>query len=335
MNIAIVGATGNVGRKIIEVLEKKELSIDNLYLLASSKSAGSKIKFKGKQHEVFDLENFDFSKAKITFFAAGGKISEKFAVKAAKNSIIIDNSSYFRMDPDVPLIVPQVNPEHLNDIKKNIIANPNCSTAQLVIALKPLHDLFKIKRVVVSTYQSVSGGGKAPMDELIEQTKSVLDNKKVVSKNFTKQIAFNVIPQIDIFSDEGYTKEELKMTNETKKILDEKIDLTATCVRIPVLVSHSESVNIQFEKSFSLDEVKKALDNFEGCKVIDERSDGGYSSPVEAAGKDETFISRIREDKTTKNGLNLWIVSDNLLRGAALNAVEIAETLIKNNFYGK
>ena len=335
MNIAIVGATGNVGRKIIEVLEKKELSIDNLYLLASSKSAGSKIKFKGKQHEVFDLENFDFSKAKITFFAAGGKISEKFAVNAAKNSLIIDNSRYFRMDPDVPLIVPQVNPEHLNDIKKNIIANPNCSTAQLVIALKPLHDLFKIKRVVVSTYQSVSGGGKAPMDELIEQTKSVLDNKKVVSKNFTKQIAFNVIPQIDIFSDEGYTKEELKMTNETKKILDEKIDLTATCVRIPVLVSHSESVNIQFEKPFSLDEVKKALDNFEGCKVIDERSDGGYSSPVEAAGKDETFISRIREDKTTKNGLNLWIVSDNLLRGAALNAVEIAETLIKNNFYGK
>ena len=335
MNIAIVGATGNVGRKIIEVLEKKELSIDNLYLLASSKSAGSKIKFKGKQHEVFDLENFDFSKAKITFFAAGGKISEKFAVNAAKNSLIIDNSSYFRMDPDVPLIVPQVNPEHLNDIKKNIIANPNCSTAQLVIALKPLHDLFKIKRVVVSTYQSVSGGGKAPMDELIEQTKSVLDNKKVKSKNFTKQIAFNVIPQIDIFSDEGYTKEELKMTNETKKILDEKIDLTATCVRIPVLVSHSESVNIQFEKPFSLDEVKKALDNFEGCKVIDERSDGGYSSPVEAAGKDETFISRIREDKTTKNGLNLWIVSDNLLRGAALNAVEIAETLIKNNFYGK
>ena len=335
MNIAIVGATGNVGRKIIEVLEKKELSIDNLYVLASSKSAGSKIKFKGKQHEVFDLENFDFSKAKITFFAAGGKISEKFAVNAAKNSIIIDNSSYFRMDPDVPLIVPQVNPEHLNDIKKNIIANPNCSTAQLVIALKPLHDLFKIKRVVVSTYQSVSGGGKAPMDELIEQTKSVLDNKKVVSKNFTKQIAFNVIPQIDIFSDEGYTKEELKMTNETKKILDEKIDLTATCVRIPVLVSHSESVNIQFEKPFSLDEVRNALNNFEGCKVIDERSDGGYSSPVEAAGKDETFISRIREDKTTKNGLNLWIVSDNLLRGAALNAVEIAETLIKNNFYGK
>jgi aspartate-semialdehyde dehydrogenase len=335
MNIAIVGATGNVGRKIIEVLEKKELSIDNLHLVASSKSVGSKIKFKGKEHEVFDLENFDFSKVKITFFAAGGKISEKFAEKVAKNSLVIDSSSYFRMDQDVPLIVPQVNSEHLNNIKKNIIANPNCSTAQLVIALKPLHDLFKIKRVVVSTYQSVSGGGKAPMDELIEQTKSVLDNKKVESKNFTKQIAFNVIPQIDIFSDEGYTKEELKMTNETKKILDEKIGLTATCVRIPVLVSHSESVNIQFEKPFSLDEVRNALNNFEGCKVIDERSDGGYSSPVEAAGKDETFISRIREDKTIKNGLNLWIVSDNLLRGAALNAVEIAETLIKNNFYGK
>jgi aspartate-semialdehyde dehydrogenase len=335
MNIAIVGATGNVGRKIIEVLEKKELSIDNLHLVASSKSAGSKIKFKGKEHEVFDLENFDFSKAKITFFAAGRKISEKFAEKVAKNSLVIDNSSFFRMDQNVPLIVPQVNPEHLNNIKKNIIANPNCSTAQLVIALKPLHDLFKIKRLVVSTYQSVSGGGKAPMDELIEQTKSVLDNKKVKSKNFTKQIAFNVIPQIDIFSDAGYTKEELKMTNETKKILDEKIDLTATCVRIPVLVSHSESVNIQFEKPFSLDEVRNALNNFEGCKVIDERSDGGYSSPVEATGKDETFISRIREDKTIKNGLNLWIVSDNLLRGAALNAVEIAETLIKNNFYGK
>ena len=335
MNIAIVGATGNVGRKIIEVLEKKELSIENLYLVASLKSAGSKIKFKGKEHEVFDLESFDFSKVKITFFAAGGKISEKFVNKAAKNSLVIDNSSFFRMDPDVPLIVPQVNSGDLKKIKKNIIANPNCSTAQLVIALKPLHDLFNIKRVVISTYQSVSGGGKAPMDELIEQTKLVLDDKKVISKNFTKQIAFNAIPQIDVFSDDGYTKEEIKMVKETKKILDDKIDLTATCVRIPVLVSHSESVNIQFEKPFSLDEVRKALENFNGCKVFDERSDGGYSTPLEAEGKDETFISRIREDKTINNGLNLWIVSDNLLRGAALNAVEIAETLIKNNFYGK
>ena len=335
MNIAIVGATGNVGRKTLEVLEKKELSIDNLFLVASSRSTGKKINFKGKEHEVLDLENFDFSKVKIAFFAAGGEISKKFAQKAAKNCLVIDNSSYYRMDPEVPLIVPQVNSDDLKNIKKNIIANPNCSTIQLVIVLKPLHDLFAIKRIVVSTYQSVSGGGKAPMDELIEQTKLVLDDKKVKSKNFTKQIAFNVIPHIDVFSDDGYTKEELKMTNETKKILDDKINLTATCVRLPVLVSHSESVNIEFEKAYSLEKVREALDNFEGCKVIDERTDGGYSTPLEAEGKVETFISRIREDKTIKNGLNLWIVSDNLLRGAALNAVEIAETLIKNNFYGK
>ena len=335
MNIAIVGATGNVGRKILEVLEKKELSIDNLYLLASSRSAGSKINFLGDEHEVLNLETFDFSRAKITFFAAGGKISEKFAEKAAKHSLVIDNSSFYRMDPDVPLIVPQVNSDHLNNIKKNIIANPNCSTAQLVIALKPLHDLFTIKRIVVSTYQSVSGGGKAQMDELIDQTKLILEKKKVESKNFTKQIAFNAIPQIDVFADDGYTKEELKMTNEIKKILGSKIELTATCVRLPVLVSHSESVNIEFEKPFTLEKVREALDNFEGCKVVDERSDGGYITPLEAEGRDETFISRIREDKTLNNGLNMWIVSDNLLRGAALNAVEIAEKLIKNNFYGK
>jgi aspartate-semialdehyde dehydrogenase len=335
MNIAIVGATGNVGRKIIEVLEKKNFSLDNLYLIASSKSAGSKITFKDKELEVFDLEKFDFSKAKITFFAAGGKISENYATKAAQHSIVIDNSSFYRMDPDVPLIVPQVNSEDLKEIKKNIIANPNCSTAQLVIVLKPLHDAFKIKRVVTSTYQSVSGGGKAPMDELIEQTKLFLDNREIKSKNFTKQIAFNAIPHIDVFADDGYTKEELKMTNETKKILDSKIELTATCVRLPVLVSHSESVNIEFEKPFTVDKVRQLLDNADGCKVVDERKDGGYSTPIEAAGKNDTFISRIREDKTINNGLNLWIVSDNLLRGAALNAVEIAETLIKNNFYGK
>ena len=335
MNIAIVGATGNVGRKTIEILEKKELSFDNLFLVASSNSAGKKISFKGKDHEVFDLESFDFSKVKISFFAAGGKISEKFAEKAAKHCLVIDNSSFYRMDPDVPLIVPQVNSNHLNQIKKNIVANPNCSTAQLVIALKPLHDLFVIKRIVVSTYQSVSGAGKAPMDELIEQTRLVLDGKEVKSRNFTKQIAFNAIPHIDDFSDSGYTKEEIKMTNETKKILDDKIDLTATCVRLPISVSHSEAVNLQFEKSFSLEKVREALNNFEGCKVIDERIDGGYSTPLEAEGKYETFISRIREDKTIKNGLNLWIVSDNLLRGAALNAVEIAETIIDNNFYGK
>ena len=321
MNIAIVGATGNVGRKTLEVLEKKDLSIGNLYLIASSKSAGKNISFKGKDYEIFDLESFDFSKVKIAFFAAGGKISEKFALKAAKDCIVIDNSSFFRMDPDVPLIVPQVNPNHLNDIKKNIVANPNCSTAQLVIVLKPLHDLFKIKRVVVSTYQSVSGGGKAPMDELIEQTKLILQGKNVVSKNFTKQIAFNAIPHIDVFSDDGYTKEEIKMINETKKILDHKIELTATCVRIPVMVSHSESLNIEFNKTVSLSEVRKVLAKAPGCKIIDDPLNNMYATPIDSAGKNETFISRIRQDNSNKNSINLWIVSDNLLRGAALNAV--------------
>jgi aspartate-semialdehyde dehydrogenase len=335
MNIAIVGATGNVGRKILEVLEKKKLSIEELFLVASSRSAGQKVNFNGKEHEVFNLETFDFSKTQITFFAAGGKISEQYAANAAKHSIVIDSSSFYRMDPDVPLIVPQVNPEAIKNMKKNIIANPNCSTAQLVIALKPLHDLFNIERIVVSTYQSVSGGGKDPMDELIEQTKLSLESKEIKSRNFTKQIAFNAIPQIDVFSDDGYTKEELKMTNETKKILDEKIELTATCVRIPVMVSHAESVNIQFEKPFSLEKVRDALSKAKGCEVYDSREDGGYSTPIEAEGRDETYISRIREDKTNKNSLNLWIVSDNLLRGAALNAVEIAETLIKTNFNGK
>jgi len=330
MNIAIVGATGNVGRKIIEVLEKKNFSIDNLYLVASSKSAGSKLKFKDKEIEVENLESFDFSKAKITFFSAGGKISEKYVPLAAKHSVVIDNSSHFRMDPDVPLIVPQVNSNDIKNIKKNIIANPNCSTAQLVIILKPLHDLFKIKRVVISTYQSTSGAGKAPMDELVEQTKLLLENKKITSKNFTKQIAFNAIPHIDVFVDEGYTKEEVKMVNETKKILDNKIELTATCVRIPVLVSHAESLNIEFEKPFTLEKVVQALGSADGCKVIDDRKDGGYITPVEAEGKNETFISRIRKDNSNKNTINLWCVSDNLLRGAALNAVEIAEAYIEN-----
>tara|TARA_B100002052_G_scaffold235612_1_gene218977 strand:- start:134 stop:1129 length:996 start_codon:yes stop_codon:yes gene_type:complete len=330
MNIGIVGATGNVGRKIIEVLEKKNFPIDNLYFVASSKSAGTKLKFRDKEIEVENLENFDFSKCKITFFSAGAKISEKFVPLAAKKSIVIDNSSYFRMDPDVPLIVPQVNSSDLKNIKKNIIANPNCSTAQLVIVLKPLHDLFKIKRVVISTYQSTSGAGKAPMDELVEQTKLSLENKKISSKNFTKQIAFNAIPHIDVFVDDGYTKEELKMVNETKKILDNKIELTATCVRIPVMVSHAESLNIEFEKPFVLEKIVKALDSAEGCKVIDDRKDGGYITPVEAEGKNETFISRIRKDNSNKNAINLWCVSDNLLRGAALNSVEIAEAYIKN-----
>ena len=331
MNITIVGATGNVGRKIIEVLENKNFPTDNLYLVASSKSAGSKLKFKGEEIKVENLETFDFSKGNITFFSAGGKISEKYAPLAAKHSTVIDNSSHFRMDPDVPLIVPQVNSNDLKNIKKNIIANPNCSTSQLVIVLKPLHDLFRIKRVVISTYQSTSGAGKAPMDELIEQTKLSLENKKINSKNFTKQIAFNAIPHIDVFLDEGYTKEEVKMVDETKKILDNKIELTATCVRIPVMVSHSESLNIEFEKPFTLEKVREALDGAEGCKVIDERQDGGYITPIEAEGKNETFISRIRKDNSNKNTVNLWCVSDNLLRGAALNAVEIAEAFYKNN----
>ena len=331
MNIAIVGATGNVGRKTLEVFDKKNFKFDNLYLVASEKSAGKKITFRNKEYEIENLENYDFSKANITFFAAGGKIAEQYAENAAKNTIVIDNSSFFRMDPEVPLIVPQVNGSDIKKMKKNIIANPNCSTAQLVIALKPLHDLFKIKRVVVSTYQSVSGGGKAPMDELIEQTKSYLEGKKIESKNFTKQIAFNIIPHIDVFAEDGYTKEELKMANETKKILDNKIELTATCVRIPVLVSHSEDVNIDFEKPYDLEKVRNALNNAEGCVVIDKRENGGYSTPIEATGSDNTYISRIREDKTNPNSLNLWIVSDNLLRGAALNSVEIAETIIKSN----
>ena len=330
MNIAIVGATGNVGRKIIEVLEKKDFPVNNIHFVASSKNAGKKLKFKGKDIVVENLETFDFSKGKITFFSAGGKISEKYAPIAAKHSIVIDNSSHFRMDPGVPLIVPQVNSKDLNNIKKNIIANPNCSTAQLVIVLKPLHDLFKIKRVVISTYQSTSGAGKASMDELVEQTKLSLENKKINSKHFTKQIAFNAIPHIDQFVDEGYTKEELKMINETKKILDNKIELTATCVRIPVMVSHSEALNIEFEKSFNLEKIREVLNNADGCKVIDERKDGGYITPVEAEGKNETFISRIRNDISKKNTLNLWCVSDNLLRGAALNAVEIAEAYLKN-----
>ena len=334
-NIAIIGATGNVGRKTLEVIEKKDIKFNNLFLVASSNSAGKKISFKGKDYEVHDLEKYDFSNANITFFAAGGKIAEQYAESAAKFTTVIDNSSFFRMDPDVPLIVPQVNAEKINEMKKNIVANPNCSTAQLVLALKPLHDLYKIKRVIVSTYQSVSGGGKAPMDELIEQTKSYLDGNSVESKNFTKQIAFNIIPHIDVFSDDGYTKEELKMTNETKKILDNNIELTATCVRIPVLVSHSESVNIEFENPYSLDQIREALNNADGCRVIDKRENGGYSTPIEATGSDETFISRIRDDKTKENSINLWIVSDNLLRGAALNSVEIAETIMKANQNGK
>ena len=332
MNLAIIGATGNVGRKTIEILEKSKIEISNLFLVASAKSAGKKIKFKGKEIEIQNLEKYDFSNAKITFFAAGSKIAEKWIPKASKKTIVIDNSKFFRMDNDVPLIVPEVNLDQLQNYKKkNIIANANCSTIQMVVALKPLHDHFNIKRVIVSTYQSVSGAGKAPMDELITQSKDFLEGKKISSKNFTKQIAFNLIPHIDEFVDEGYTKEEWKMINETKKILDPNIQISATCVRVPVMVSHSESINVEFEKPFDIKSIKNILNQSNGCKVIDERKDGGYITPLEAENSYLTFISRIRKDSSNNKAINMWVVSDNLLKGAALNTVQIAEQLIKKN----
>ena len=328
MNFAIIGASGNVGRKTIEILEKSKLSVDNLFLVASSKSAGKKIKFKNKEILIEDLHNYNFSKAQITFFAAGSQIAKDWVHKASKKTIVIDNSSYFRMQKDIPLVVPEVNSEALNK-HKNIIANPNCSTMQMVLPLKPLHDEYKIKRVVVSTYQAVSGAGKAPMDELIEQTRNHLEGKKISSKNFSKQIAFNLIPHIDIFDKDGYTKEELKMTNETKKILDSEIDVTATCVRVPVKTGHSESINIEFENLYDFENIIRILKNAPGCKVIDEHKDGGYITPIEAEGDYTTFISRIRKDNSNIKAINLWVVSDNLLKGAALNSVQIAECLMK------
>ena len=336
MNIAIVGATGNVGRKLIEVLEKKNFSVTEAFLVASSKSSGKKINFLGKEHTVEDLEKFDFSKVKIAFFAAGSAVAEKWAPIAANKTIVIDNSKFFRKDSDIPLIVPEVNSKELSKFKnKNIIANANCSVIPIVVALKPLHDLYNVKRIVASTYQSVSGVGKAGMDELLSQTKEILENKNVQSKNFTKQIAFNAIPHIDSFLENGSTKEEQKNHDEIKKILDKKINVTSTCVRIPVLVSHSISINIEFHKKPKIEEIKKVLSSSPGCIVVDEHKDGGYITPVEAENKFETFISRIRHDFSQENSINMWIVSDNLLKGAALNAVEIAETLIENNFYGK
>ena len=336
MNIAIVGATGNVGRKLIEVLEKKNFSVTEAFLVASSKSSGKKINFLGKEHTVEDLEKFDFSKVKIAFFAAGSAVAEKWAPIAANKTIVIDNSKFFRTDSDIPLIVPEVNSKELSKFKnKNIIANANCSVIPIVVALKPLHDLYNVKRIVASTYQSVSGVGKAGMDELLSQTKEILENKNVQSKNFTKQIAFNAIPHIDSFLENGSTKEEQKNHDEIKKILDKKINVTSTCVRIPVLVSHSISINIEFHKKPKIEEIKKVLSSSPGCIVVDEHKDGGYITPVEAENKFETFISRIRHDSSQENSINMWIVSDNLLKGAALNAVEIAETLIENNFYGK
>jgi len=328
MNFAIIGATGNVGRKTIEVLEMSRLEIDNLFLVASEKSAGQKLIFKKKEIIVEQLEKYDFSKAEITIFAAGSEIAKNWAPKASKKTIVIDNSKYFRMDEDVPLVVAEVNPSALRS-HKNIIANPNCSTIQLMLPLKPLHEKYKIKRVVVSTYQAVSGAGKASVDELFDQTKNYLEGKKIESKNFTKQIAFNLIPHIDSFVEDGYTKEEWKMENETKKILDKKIGLTATCVRVPVKTSHSESANIEFENEYDLETVRDILKKAPGCKVVDENKDGGYISPLEAEGDYLTFISRIRKDHSNKKALNMWIVSDNLLKGAALNTVQIAECLVK------
>ena len=328
MNLAIIGASGNVGRKTIEILEKSKISFKELFLVASAKSAGKKIKFRDKEIEIENLEKYDFSKAQITIFAAGSQIAKEWAPKAAKKTIVIDNSSFFRMEKNIPLVVPEVNPNAL-DKHENIIANPNCSTIQMVLVLKPLHNEYKIKRVVVSTYQAVSGAGKVATDELFEQTKNFLDKKNIVSKNFTKQIAFNLIPHIDVFDKDGYTKEELKMTNETKKILDESIDVTATCVRVPIRTGHSESINIEFEKSYDLENIIKILNSAPGCKVIDDRKDGGYITPLEAEGDYTTYISRIRKDNSNTKAINIWVVSDNLLKGAALNTVQIAECLVK------
>jgi len=330
MNIAIVGATGNVGRKLLEVIEKLNFKFSELYLIASDKSIGKKINFKGKTYSIVGLSDFNFSKVKIAFFSAGSAIAEKWAPIAAKKTIVIDNSKHFRMDKDVPLVIPEVNADALKKYKnKNIIANANCSTIQLVLALKPLHDQFKIKRVIVSTYQSVSGAGKTHMNELEEQSKKVLDKQKVSSKNFTKQIAFNVIPHIDSFMEDGYTKEEWKMTVETKKILDSNICLSATCVRVPVFVGHSESINVEFDSDVNAKKIRECLEKAPGCKVVDEAKDGGYITPVESSGDFVTYISRIRDDNTKKNSINMWVVSDNLLKGAALNAVQIANVLIK------
>ena len=328
MNFAIIGASGNVGRKTIEILEKSKISFKELFLVASAQSAGKKIKFREKEIKIENLENYDFSKAQITIFAAGSLVAKEWVQEAAKKTIVIDNSSFFRMNKNIPLIVPEVNPDALNK-HENIIANPNCSTIQMVLALKPLHNEYKIKRVVVSTYQAVSGAGKAAMDELFDQTKNFLNKKDIVSKNFTKQIAFNLIPHIDVFDKDGYTKEELKMINETKKILDENIDVTATCVRVPVRTGHSESINIEFEKSYDFKNIIKILNNAPGCRVIDDRKDGGYITPLEAEDDYMTYISRIRKDNTNSKAINIWVVSDNLLKGAALNTVQIAECLMK------
>lgn len=327
--VAVVGATGNVGREMFNILEEVKFPVDKMHAIASRKSIGVEVSFGNEILRCEDLEQFDFSKVDIVLMSAGGSISKAWGEKiGAAGPIVIDNSSHFRMDPDVPLVVPEVNPEAVNSIPKNIIANPNCSTAQLVVALKPLHDEAKIKRVVVSTYQSVSGAGKEGMDELWDQTKGIYVLGAPPPKKFTKQIAFNVIPHIDVFMDDGFTKEEWKMTAETQKILDPNIQLVATCVRVPVMVGHSEAVNVEFESPLDEDEAREILRDAEGIVVVDKREDGGYITPKEAQGEFPVYVSRIRKDPTVENGLAFWCVADNLRKGAALNAVQIAEVML-------
>jgi aspartate-semialdehyde dehydrogenase len=328
--VAVVGATGNVGREMLNILAERDFPAKDIIALASRKSIGQIAMYGDKELKVQALDDFDFTGTAFAFFAAGSGVSKEHAPRAAKaGAVVIDNSSLYRMDPDVPLVVPEVNAEDLKDFaKKNIVANPNCSTAQMLVALKPLHDAAVIKRVVVSTYQSVSGAGNAAMDELFRQTRAIFVNDDIEKEQFTKQIAFNVIPHIDVFLDDGYTKEEWKMVAETKKMLDPKIKLTATCVRVPVFVGHAESINIEFEKELTANVARDILREAPGCLVVDRREDEGYITPVECVGDFATYISRIREDITVENGLNIWVVSDNLRKGAALNAVQIAESML-------
>ncbi len=328
--VAVVGATGNVGREMLNILAERGFPADEVVALASRRSLGLEVSYGDRILKCKALEHYDFSDVDFCLMSAGSSVSKEWSPKIGKQGcVVIDNSSCWRYDDEVPLIVPEVNADAVAGYtKKNIIANPNCSTAQLVVALKPLHDAAKIKRVVVSTYQSVSGAGKDAMDELFNQTKAIYVNDSVEPEKFTKRIAFNVIPHIDVFREDGYTKEEWKMTAETQKILDPKIELTATCVRVPVFVGHSEAVNIEFENPLSADQARDILREAPGILVIDKREDGGYVTPFEATGEDATYISRIREDKTVKHGLNFWCVSDNLRKGAALNAIQIAEVMV-------
>ncbi len=328
--IAVAGATGNVGREMLNILEERGFPADEIVPLASRRSVGTEVSYGDKTLKVKALESYDFSDTDICLMSAGGSVSKEYSPKIGKQGcVVIDNSSAWRYDQDVPLIVPEVNPDAVEGFtKKNIIANPNCSTAQLVVALKPLHEAATIKRVVVSTYQSVSGAGKEGMDELFEQTRAVFVADPISTNKFTKRIAFNCIPHIDVFMEDGFTKEEWKMLAETKKMLDPKIKLTATCVRVPVFIGHAEAVNLEFEKPITADEAREILREAPGCQVIDKREDGGYVTPYESAGEDATYISRLREDPTVDNGLALWVVSDNLRKGAALNTVQIAELLV-------